>query len=134
MDDAERHKQGTQVLRAVLGDEYVERALASTTDFTADFQDFITRTAWGDTWSRPGLTRTTRRLMTLALLIALNRVDEFRVHIRAALNDGLSRDEIKEVLLHCAIYCGLPAANSAFQIATEVLAEPRPDSSPAPEK
>lgn len=131
MDDAQRHEQGMQIRRAVLGHDYVDRTVASMTDFTADFQDFITRTAWGDVWSRPGLARSTRRLLTLALLVALNRGDEFRIHLRAALDDGVTRDEIKEVLLHCAIYCGLPAANSAFHIAAEVMAELRIDDSPA---
>jgi len=130
MDDAQRYTEGMSVRRAVLGHEHVDRALDSTTEFTADFQDFITRTAWGDIWSRAGLARSTRRLLTIALLVALNRGDELRMHLRAALNDGIAQDEIKEVLLHCAIYCGLPAANSAFQIAAEVMTELRTDSSP----
>jgi 4-carboxymuconolactone decarboxylase len=123
MDDAQRREQGMRIRRAVLGDQHVDCANAAITDFTQDFQDFITRTAWGDVWSRPGLPRSTRSLLTVAMLVALNRGDELRMHIRAALNNGVSRDDIKETLLHCAIYCGLPAANSAVQIAAEVLAE-----------
>ncbi|HYR43105.1 MAG TPA: 4-carboxymuconolactone decarboxylase [Terriglobia bacterium] len=121
MDDAKRYQQGMKVRRAVLGDEHVDRAIASTTDFNRDFQDFITRNAWGDIWSRPGLPRHTRSLLTLALMVALNRVEEFRMYIRAACNIGVTRDEIKEVLLQSAIYCGAPAANSAFRMAAEVF-------------
>ena len=123
MNDEERREQGMRVRRAILGKQHVDRAVASTTEFNADFQDFITRVAWGDIWSRPGLLPKTRRLLTIALLVALNRADEFRMHVGAALNDGVTQDEIKEILLHCAIYCGVPAANSAFHIALEVLAE-----------
>lgn len=123
MDDTQRHKQGMKVRREVLGDEHVDRAVASTTDFTRDFQDFITRTAWGEIWSRPGLPRHTRSLLTLAMMVALNRNEEFRMHVRAALNNGVTGDQIKEVLLQSAVYCGVPAANSAFHIAAEVLAE-----------
>src|SRR5512141_2078819 len=123
MDDRDRYEQGMQVRRAVLGDAHVDRATGSASEFTKEFQDFITRVAWGDIWSRPGLPRHTRSLLTLALLIALNRSDEFRLHVRAAANNGVTPDEIKEVLLHCAVYCGIPAANAAFQIASEVLAE-----------
>jgi 4-carboxymuconolactone decarboxylase len=121
MDDKDRHKQGMQVRRNVLGDEWVDRANAKRNDFTADFQDFITRYAWGEVWSRPGLDRRSRSLMTLAMMIALGRWEEFRLHIRAALNNGVSVDEIKEVIMHAAIYAGLPAANSAFAEAVEVL-------------
>ncbi len=123
MDDKKRHDQGMGVRRAVLGDEWVDRANAKRNDFTADFQDFITRYAWGEVWSRPGLDRRSRSLMTLAMMIALGRWEEFRLHIRAALNNGVSVDEIKEVILHSAIYAGLPAANSAFAEAVEVLKE-----------
>lgn len=123
MDDEQRREQGIRVRRAILGKQHVERAVASTTEFTADFQDFITRVAWGDIWSRPGLPPKTRSLLTIALMVALNRSDEFRMHVRAALNNGVTQDEVKELLLHCAIYCGVPAANSAFHIASEVLAE-----------
>ncbi len=123
MDDKKRHDQGMGVRRAVLGDEWVDRANAKRNDFTADFQDFITRYAWGEVWSRPGLDRRSRSMMTLAMMIALGRWEEFRLHIRAALNNGVSVDEIKEVILHSAIYAGLPAANSAFAEAVEVLKE-----------
>ena len=123
MDDAKRHEQGMEVRRAVLGNEYVNRAVAATTDFTRDFQDLITRYAWGEIWNRPGLPRHTRSLLTLAMMVALNRGDEFRMHVKAAFNNGVTRDEIKEVLLQCAIYCGVPAANSAFHIASDVFSE-----------
>src|SRR5437667_5366713 len=123
MDDAKRHKQGMQVRRSVLGDEHVDRSIAATTDFNRDFQDFITRNCWGEIWTRPGLPRHTRSLLTLAMLIALNRGDEFRLHVRAAFNNGVTRDEIKEVLLQSAAYCGIPAANSAFHVASEVFEE-----------
>ena len=123
MNDAKRYQQGMKVRRAVLGDDHVDQAIASTTDFNRDFQDFITRNAWGDIWSRPGLPRHTRSLLTLALMVALNRVEEFRMYIRAACNIGVTRDQIKEVLLQSAIYCGVPAANSAFRMAAEVFDE-----------
>jgi 4-carboxymuconolactone decarboxylase len=121
--DEDRHRQGMQVRRAVLGDEHVDRAVAATTDFTRDFQDFITRNAWGEIWTRPGLSRHTRSLLTLAMMVALNRGEEFRMHVKAAFNNGVTRDEIKEVLLQAAIYCGVPAANTAFHIASEVFKE-----------
>ena len=121
MDDAKRYDEGMKVRRAVLGDEHVDRSVAATTDFNRDFQDFITRNAWGEIWTRPGLPRHTRSLLTLAMMVALNRGEEFRMHVKAALNNGVTRDEIKEVLLQCAIYCGVPAANSAFHIATDVF-------------
>ena len=120
MSDA--HKRGMEVRRAVLGDEYVDRAGANTTAFTADFQDLITRYAWGEIWTRPGLDRRTRSCITLTALVAGGHEQELPMHIRAALRNGLTPDEIKEVLLHTAVYCGVPAANSAFAIAQEVLA------------
>ena len=123
MDETTRYQQGMEVRRAVLGDEHVDRALAATTDFNREFQDFITRNAWGETWTRPGLPRHTRSLLTLAMMVALNRMDEFRLHVRAAFNNGVTREQIGEVLLHSAIYCGVPAANSAFHAAEEVFAE-----------
>jgi 4-carboxymuconolactone decarboxylase len=123
MDDDQRQKQGMQVRRAVLGDEYVDRATASTSDFNREFQDFITRTAWGEIWTRPGLPRHTRSLLTLAMMVALNRSEELRLHLKAASNNGVTRDEIKEVLLQTAVYCGVPAANCAFHIAAEVFEE-----------
>ena len=123
MDDESRHASGTAVRRAVLGDEHVDRAAARTTPFTADFQDFITRYAWGDVWSRPGLDRPVRSMLTLSLLAALGHLDEFGMHVRAALRNGVTTDEIREVLLHTAIYAGVPVANQAFAIAQDVLAE-----------
>jgi 4-carboxymuconolactone decarboxylase len=113
-----------EIRRKVLGDEHVDAANERTTPFDADFQDLITRYAWGEIWARPGLDRRTRSCMTLIALVALNRMDELAMHVRAALRNGLTQDEIKEVLLHSAIYCGVPAANSAFAIAQKVLAEP----------
>jgi 4-carboxymuconolactone decarboxylase len=123
MDDTKRYQQGMKIRRAVLGDEHVDRAIATTTDFNRDFQDFITRNAWGEIWTRPGLPRHTRSLLTLAMMVALNRGDEFRMHVKAAFNNGVTREQIKEVLLQSAIYCGVPAANSAFHIAADVFEE-----------
>jgi len=123
MDDRERHAAGMKARREVLGSAHVDGAEAAKTSFTEPFQDFITRYAWGEIWSRPGLPRHTRSLVTLAMMVALNRGDEFRMHIRAALNNKVSREEIQELLLQTAIYCGLPAANAAFHIAQEVFAE-----------
>lgn len=120
-DDA--HKRGMKVRREVLGDAHVDAAVAGTTEFTADFQDLITRYAWGEIWTRPGLDRRTRSAMALTALIALGRFDELAMHVRAALRNGLSEDEIKEVLLQAAVYCGVPAARSAFEIASRVLEE-----------
>jgi 3-oxoadipate enol-lactonase/4-carboxymuconolactone decarboxylase len=110
-----------QIRREVLGDEHVDAAVEGTTAFTADFQDLITRYAWGDIWARPGLDRRTRSCMTLVALVALGRTDELAMHVRAALRNGLTPDEIKEVLLHCAVYCGVPAANAAFAVAQRAL-------------
>jgi 4-carboxymuconolactone decarboxylase len=123
MNDRERHESGMKVRRAVLGDAPVDKAEKNKTAFSEPFQDFITRYAWGEIWSRPGLPRNTRSLLTLAMMIALNRGDEFRMHVRAALNNKVTREEIQEVLLQSAIYCGLPAANAAFHIAQEVFSE-----------
>ena len=117
------YERGMQVRREVLGDEHVDAAVERTTSFTADFQDLITRYAWGEIWSRPGLDRRTRSCITLMALLALGRLEELEMHVRAALRNGLSEDEIKEVILHGAIYCGVPAANSAFAVARRVLAE-----------
>jgi 4-carboxymuconolactone decarboxylase len=119
----EEHDRGMKARRQVLGDEHVDRAIERTTPFTADFQDLITRYAWGEIWSRPGLDRRTRSAITLTALIALGRHEELEMHVGAALRNGLTEDEIKEVLLQSAIYCGVPAANSAFAIAQRVLAE-----------
>jgi 4-carboxymuconolactone decarboxylase len=123
---SDSHERGMEVRREVLGDEYVDRAIARTTDFTADFQDLITRYAWGEIWTRPGLDRRTRSCITLTALIAGGHEQELPMHIRAALRNGLTPDEIKEVLLQTAIYCGVPAANSAFAVAQQVLAEEPP--------
>ena len=117
------HERGMQVRREVLGDEHVDAAIGRTTGFTADFQDLITRYAWGEIWTRPGLDRRTRSCITLTALVALGRLEELELHVRAALRNGLSEDEIKEVLLHAAIYCGVPAANAAFAVAQRVLAD-----------
>jgi 4-carboxymuconolactone decarboxylase len=121
---SEIHDRGMEVRRAVLGDEHVDRAVARTTEFTADFQDLITRYAWGEIWSRPGLDRRTRSCITLTALVAGGHENELAMHVRAALRNGLTPDEVKEVLLQAAVYCGVPAANSAFRIAQEVLATP----------
>jgi 3-oxoadipate enol-lactonase/4-carboxymuconolactone decarboxylase len=115
--------EGMRVRREVLGDEHVDRAIAVTTDFTREFQELITRYAWGEVWSRPGLDRRTRSAITLTALTALGHHHELAMHVRAALRNGLTSDEIKEVLLQCAVYCGVPAANRAFAIAQEVLDE-----------
>jgi 4-carboxymuconolactone decarboxylase len=123
MDDNQRYEQGMKVRRAVLGDAHVDRSLKNRNEFNEAFQDLITRYAWGEIWNRPGLPRHTRSLITLALMVALNRSEELRMYVRAALNVGVKREEIQEVLLQTAIYCGLPAANSAFRLAQEVFAE-----------
>jgi 4-carboxymuconolactone decarboxylase len=123
---SEQFERGMKVRREVLGDEHVDRAIERTTPFTADFQDLITRYAWGEIWARPGLDRKTRSCITLAALVALGREEELAMHVRAALRVGLTPDEIKEVLLHSAIYCGVPAANGAFAVAQRVLDEVGP--------
>jgi 3-oxoadipate enol-lactonase/4-carboxymuconolactone decarboxylase len=112
-----------EVRREVLGDEHVDRAVARTTPFTVEFQDLITRYAWGEIWTRPGLDRRTRSCMTLVALVALGREEELAMHVRAALRNGLTADELKEVFLHTAVYCGVPAANGAFAVAQRVLEE-----------
>ena len=119
----EEQVRGVKTRREVLGDEHVDRAIANTTEFTADFQDLITRYAWGDIWSRPGLDRRTRSCIKLMALTALNHHEELAMHVRAALRNGVTPDEIGEVLLQAAVYCGVPAANRAFAIAQAVLAE-----------
>ncbi|MBP2323033.1 4-carboxymuconolactone decarboxylase [Kibdelosporangium banguiense] len=121
MNDQERYDQGMRVRREVLGDEHVDRAIARTDDVTQDFQDYITRNAWGDIWSRPGLGRRERSLITLALLAALQHEGELAMHVRAALRNGVTRAEISEVLLQVGLYAGVPAANRALSIAQEVL-------------
>lgn len=126
LTDAERYAQGMRARREVLSDAHVDRAIANTTAVTADFQDLITRYAWGDIWSRPGLDRRSRSVAVLTSLIAHGHHEELAMHVRAALRNGLTVDEIREVILQSAIYSGVPAANSAFRIADEVLGEPRP--------
>jgi 4-carboxymuconolactone decarboxylase len=123
MDDAERAAQGMTVRREVLGDEHVDRAVASTTSLTEPFQDFITRYAWGEVWSRPGLSRAERSMITLTALVVLRQEQELALHLRAALRNGVTPDQIREVLLHTAVYAGVPAVNRAFAIAREVLPE-----------
>ena len=123
MDEDERYEEGSKVRRAVLGDAHVDRSLAKRNDFNAEFQALITRYAWGEAWTRPGLPRHTRSLLTIGLMVALNRVDEFKLHVRGAFSNGVTRDEIREVLMHCAVYAGVPAANSAFHWAEEVFAQ-----------
>src|SRR5579859_2165038 len=120
--DQDRAVHGTQTRRAVLGDEHVDRAIASTTEFTAPFQDLITRYAWGEIWTRPGLTRTERSMITLTALAILRQEHELALHVRAALRNGLTAAQIQEVFLQVAIYAGVPAANRAFAIANEILA------------
>ena len=117
------YEEGMRVRREVLGDGHVNNAIDRTTDFTADFQDLITRYAWGEIWTRPGLDRRTRSCITMTALVALGHFDELAMHVRAALRNGLTAGEIKEVLLQTAIYCGVPAANHAFTVAQRVLAE-----------
>jgi 4-carboxymuconolactone decarboxylase len=114
-------EEGMRIRREVLGDEHVDGAIERTTEFTADFQDLITRYAWGEIWARPGLDRKTRSCITLTALVALGREHELAMHVRAALRNGLTPGEIKEVLLQTAVYCGVPAANSAFAIAQAVM-------------
>ena len=121
MDEQERRRAGTRVRREVLGEAHVDRAEAMKSELDAEFQDLITRYAWGEIWARPGLPRHTRSLLTIGLMIALNRAEELKLHLRAARNNGVTPEDIREVLLHCAVYCGVPAANSAFHVAREIL-------------
>jgi 4-carboxymuconolactone decarboxylase len=125
MDDRKRYDLGMKIRRDVLGKVYVDRAKSQENEFNAAFQDLITRYAWGEVWSRPGLDKRQRSLITIAMLVALNRTEELRLHLRAASNNGVTREEIQEVLLHSAIYCGVPAANTAFHIANEIFASPK---------
>jgi 4-carboxymuconolactone decarboxylase len=127
MTDPERAREGMSVRRAVLGDDHVDRAVAGTTPFTAPFQDLITRYAWGEVWSRPGLSRAERSMITLTALAVLRQEQELALHVRAALRNGLSPEQIREVLLQVAVYAGVPAANRAFAVAQQVLAAERPD-------
>jgi 4-carboxymuconolactone decarboxylase len=123
MDDAERVRRGMSVRREVLGDEHVDRAVAGTTPFTEPFQDFITRYAWGDIWSRPGLSRAERSLVTLAVLAAMQHENELAMHVKAALRNGLTPEQVREVLLQVAVYAGVPVANRAFPVAQRALTE-----------
>ncbi|MCU1738514.1 MULTISPECIES: 4-carboxymuconolactone decarboxylase [unclassified Pseudomonas] len=123
MDEQQRYEVGMKVRREVLGDAHVDRSLEHLTPFNGEFQEMITRHAWGDIWTRPGLPRHTRSLITIAMLIGMNREGELCLHLRAAKNNGVSRDEIKEVLMQSAIYCGIPAANATFHLAEAVWAE-----------
>jgi 4-carboxymuconolactone decarboxylase len=123
MDEQKRYENGLTVRREVLGDRHVDRAQANLNDFSEDFQSLITRYAWGEIWTRPGLPRHTRSLMTICMMVALNREEELKLHLRAASNNGVTREEIREALLQTAIYCGVPAANSAFALAQKVFAE-----------
>jgi len=125
-DERERYKAGLAVRRQVLGDAHVDRSIERLSEFNREFQDLITRYAWGEIWTRPALDRRTRSLLTLAMMVALNRSEEFRMHVRAAVQNGVTQDEIKEVLLQAAIYCGVPAANAAFRDAEEIFQEMKP--------
>ena len=131
MNDA-AYDRGMRVRREVLGAEHVDAAVERTSGFTTDFQDLITQYAWGEIWTRPGLDRRTRSCITLTALVALGRLEELEVHVHAALRNGLTADEIKEVLLQSAIYCGVPAANAAFAVAQHALADQ--DEPPSPEQ
>lgn len=123
MKDEEHYQQGMEVRRAVLGDSHVNRTLSQLTPLNDEFQNFITRYAWGDIWTRPGLERHTRSMITIAMLIALNREAELKMHLRAAFNNGVTRDELKELIMHSALYCGLPAANATMHLAQQVFDE-----------
>ena len=123
MDESDRYDLGLRTRRRVLGDAYVDRALARRNAFNSEFQELLTRYAWGEIWTRPGLDERTRRLLVLAMTVALGRSEEFRLHLKAAVEHGVSKDDVKEVLLQAAIYCGVPAANSAFHAAEAVFAE-----------
>ncbi|MFB0710647.1 4-carboxymuconolactone decarboxylase [Buttiauxella noackiae] len=123
MKDEEHYQQGMDVRRAVLGDKHVDRTLFQLTPLNEEFQNFITRYAWGDIWTRPGLERHTRSMITIAMLIALNREAELKMHLRAAFNNGVTRDELKELIMHSALYCGLPAANATMHLAQQVFDE-----------
>jgi 4-carboxymuconolactone decarboxylase len=123
MNDEERREQGMKVRREVLGDQHVDRASAEATELTRDFQDLITRYAWGEIWSRPGLDRKIRSCITVAMTVALNRPEELAIHLRGAIRNGVTVEELREVLLQTAVYCGVPAANNAFHVAREVLGD-----------
>jgi 4-carboxymuconolactone decarboxylase len=122
MDEKDRYDAGMKVRREVLGDAHVDRSLQKLSPLTEEFQDYITRNAWGSIWTRPGLPRHTRSLLTISMMVALGHDEELKLHLNAARNNGVTRDEIKEVLLQTAVYCGVPAANHAFALASEVFA------------
>ena len=123
MDERERFEAGMKIRREVLGDAHVDAAIAKRNAFSEAFQELITRYAWGEIWTRPGLPRQTRSLITVAMLVALNREEELRLHLRAAIRNGTTQEQIRETLLQSAIYCGVPAANSAFRVAHEIFSE-----------
>ena len=123
MDESKRYRQGMKVRRAVLGEAHVNRAESTKNTFNEPFQNLITRYAWGEIWTRPGLSRKTRSLVTIGIMVALNRPEELRLHLGAAANNNVTQQEVQEVLLQAAIYCGVPAANSAFRIAEEIFRE-----------
>jgi 4-carboxymuconolactone decarboxylase len=123
MEDSERYKKGLEIRRDVLGKDYVDQALAKINEFNGPFQEFITRYAWGEIWGRGGLTRRERSLITLAMLVALNREAELRLHIQAAFRNGVTAGELRELLLHSGIYCGIPAANAAIRVAEALIGE-----------
>ena len=123
MDEKERYEQGMTVRREVLGTAHVDRTMVNRNDFNREYQEFISRYAWGEIWTRPGLTRHVRSLTVIAMMVALNRENEFRLHSRAAASNGVTREEIKDLLLQAAVYCGVPAANTAFHVAEQVFAE-----------
>lgn len=123
MNDEQRYQQGLKVRTEVLGEKHVGRSLENLNDFNQDFQNFISRFAWGEVWSRDGLPRHTRSLVTIAILLALGREDELRMHLRACFNNGVMKDELKELILHSSLYAGLPAANAAMHMAEEVFKE-----------
>jgi len=123
MNDQQRYLQGLALRAAVLGEPHVEQSVANLNDFNDDFQNFITRFAWGEIWSRPGMPRHTRSLVTIAILLTLGREEELAMHLRACFHNGVSKDQLKELILHCALYSGLPAANVAMRLAEQVFAE-----------
>ena len=122
MDERKRYEEGMKVRREVLGSDYVDATLKRVNPFNEEFQDMIARHAWGEIWTRPGLERSTRSLITIAMMVALNREGELKLHLRAAANNGVTQDQIKECLMQAAVYCGVPAANAAFHLAEEVFA------------
>ena len=129
MDEKKRHEEGMKIRRAALGDAHVDQTMARQNEFTAEFQDLITRYAWGEIWSRPDLDRKSRSLITIAMMVALNRSEELQLHLKAALKNGVTRAEIKELLLQAAMYCGVPAANHAFHLAEQIFSAARANDS-----